>query len=78
MVAAPRPIWAVPDETVYVVPATVRLPLLIESVYPAASLPVTVNVSVPEAVPLVLGVPETKYLPAVLVIVNVCPTDTLT
>jgi hypothetical protein len=34
-----------------------KLPLVRESVYPAESLDVTVNVSVPEAVPFVLDVP---------------------
>jgi hypothetical protein len=35
------------------------LPLLMESVYPAESLDDTVKVTVPEAVPLSLGVPTT-------------------
>jgi hypothetical protein len=50
------------------------LPLVIERVYPSASLDVTVNVSEPEAVPLLLGVPMTWNLPWTLVIVIVCPT----
>jgi hypothetical protein len=35
------------------------LPLVIESVYPSDSLDVTVKVTVPDAVPLLLGVPTT-------------------
>lgn len=75
---APRFIWAVPDAMVYVVPATFTLPLVTESVYPSDSLPVTVNVSVPDAVPLVLRLFGTKYSPELLVMVNVCPTEMLT
>jgi len=59
MRAALGPVCAVPDETVYVVPPTTRLPLVIESVYPPVSLEVTVKVIVPDAVPLLLGVPMT-------------------
>lgn len=72
------PICAEPEETVYVAPLTVRLPLVSESVYPCESFAVAVKVSVPEAVPLLLGVPITKYFPCVLVIVMVCPTARLT
>ena len=59
MRSALGPVCAVPDEMVYVVPPTTRVPLLIESVYPSVSLAVTVNVMVPDAVPLLLGVPMT-------------------
>jgi len=47
-------ICADPDDIVYVVPAMLRLPLVIEKVYPCESFPVTVKVRVPEVVPLVL------------------------
>jgi hypothetical protein len=60
------------------VAATVTLPLVNERVYPSVRFPVTVKVRVPEAVPFSLGVPTTKYLPSVLVIVIICPTETLT
>jgi hypothetical protein len=56
----------------------VRLPLVSDRVYPSESFPVTVKVRVPEAVPLVLGLPTTKYSPEVLVTVMVCPTERLT
>jgi len=59
MRSALGPVCAVPDETVYVVPPTTRLSLVIESVYPPVSLEVTVKVIVPDAVPLLLGVPTT-------------------
>jgi hypothetical protein len=71
-------IWADPDETVYVFPFTAMLPLLSESVYPSARLPVTVKVRVPEAVPFSLGSPTTWYTPCVLVSAMVWPTDTFT
>jgi hypothetical protein len=64
--------------TVYAVEPIVTLPLVSESVQPAVSLPVTVKVKVPEAVPLSLGVPTRKYLPRVLVIVIACPTEMFT
>ena len=47
----------------YVVPSTMIVPLVRDSVYPLASLPVTVNVRVLEAVPFLLGVAYTKNLP---------------
>ena len=59
MMSAEGPVCAVPDETVYVVPPTTMLPLVIESAYPSDSLEVTVKVTVPDAVPLLLGVPTT-------------------
>jgi hypothetical protein len=59
MTSAEGPVCAVPDEMVYVVPPTTMLPLVIESVYPWDSLDVTVKVTVPDAVPLLLGVPTT-------------------
>ncbi len=63
MASAEGPACAVPDEIVYVVPPTTMLPLVMERVYPAESLDVTMNVTVPDAVPLSLGVPTTKYVP---------------
>lgn len=78
MTSAEGPVCAVPDETVYVVPPTTMLPLVIESVYPCDSLEVTVRVTVPDAVPFSLGVPTVKNEPCVLVMVIVCPTDRLT
>jgi hypothetical protein len=59
MTSAEGPVCAVPDEMVYVVPPTTTLPLVIESVYPSDSLEVTVNETVPDAVPLSFGVPTT-------------------
>ena len=59
MTSAEGPVCAVPDEIVYVVPPTTMLPLVIESVYPADSFDVTVKVTVPDAVPLLLDVPTT-------------------
>ena len=52
-------ICAVPDEMVYVVPPTTMLPLVMERVYPSDNFDVTVNVIVPDAVPLLLGDPTT-------------------
>lgn len=73
MLAPPGPIVPEPEATLYKVPLTVRLPVR-PTTYPAVSLPSTVNVIVPEAVPLVLPwVPTTKYWPAVLVTVIACP-----
>ena len=63
MAFAKGPISADPEETVYVVPSTTMVPLVRDSVYPLASLPVTVNVSVAEAVPFLLGVAYSKNLP---------------
>ncbi len=63
IVVAPRFIWADPDEILYVVPATVRLPPLSDRVYPCVSSPVTVKVTVPEAVPFVLELPTVRYSP---------------
>ena len=74
MMSAEGPVCAVPDEMVYVVPPTTMLPLVIESVYPSDSLDVTANVTVPDAVPLLLGVPTAWYEPLELVTVIVCPT----
>lgn len=51
-----------------------KLPLVIESVYPSESCAVTVKVTVPDAVPLSLGNPGTQNSPWVLVTVIVCPT----
>jgi hypothetical protein len=59
MTSAEGPVCAVPDEMVYVVPPTTILPLVIESVYPSDNLDVAVKVIVPDAVPLLLGVPTT-------------------
>lgn len=73
-VVAAGSVCADPDEMVYVVPSTTTLPWVIESVYPDASLPVTVKVTLPDAVPVSLASPTTKYLPCVLVTVIVCPT----
>jgi hypothetical protein len=53
-------ISAEPDEIVYVVPSITTVPLM-ESVSPAVSLPVTVKVIVPEAVPFSLESPTTLY-----------------
>jgi hypothetical protein len=78
IVAPVGPIWADPDDIVYVVPAMVRLPLVSDRVYPSESFPVTVKVMVPEAVPLVLEVPMVRYSPEVLVTVIVCPAVRLT
>ena len=59
MSSAMGPVCAEPDEIVYVVPPTTMLPLVMENVYPSDSLDVTVKVTVPDAVPLVVGVPRT-------------------
>ncbi len=71
-------IWADPDDIVYVVLVMLRLPLVIDSVYPCESFPVTVKVRVPEAVPLVLELSTVVYSPEVLVTVMVCPTEKFT
>jgi len=70
IVSAKGPICAVPEEMVYVVPPTTMLPLVIERVYPCESFEVTVKVIVPEAVPLFVGVPTSKYEPWELVTVT--------
>ena len=77
--SAARPIWAEPDETVYVVPSTVKVPLVRESMYPCESFPVTVKVRVPDAVPFLVGVtPTVLKVPWVLVMVMVWPAVMLT
>lgn len=60
IIAPEGSIWADPDDTVYVVPAIVRLPLAIDRVYPCESFPVTLKVKAPDAVPLVLELPMAR------------------
>ena len=57
--SARGPVCAEPDEMVYVVPPTTMLPLVMDRVYPSDSFEVTVKVTLPDAVPLLLGVPTT-------------------
>ena len=59
----------------YVVPLTLRLPLVMERLYPPANLPVTVKVTVPDAVPFSDLSPTTVKWPCVLVMVMTCPTE---
>jgi len=59
---------------VYVVPLTLRLPAVMERVYPLANLPVTVKATVPDAVPFFELSLTTLKWPDVLVMLMTCPT----
>src|SRR5580704_10139908 len=58
----------------YVVPLTLKFPAVMERVYPLANLPVTLKVTVPDAVPFSDLSPTTLKWPCVLVMLMTCPT----
>src|ERR1700733_7833271 len=58
----------------YVVPLTLKFPAVMERVFPLANLPVTVKVTMPDAVPFSDLSPTTLKWPDVLVMLMTCPT----